>query len=317
MGSFEEREIEIVIENDRRYCNETYFMPNDEPEQTRLNIIHQVYLLLLEGSLTSVPITQNAPRILDIGTGPGDWAIEMSGMYPNATIVASDIGVFDGGLNDLDLPNVSFQLDDARRVWAYTEPFDLVHIRGLSGAFQDWNFIYQQAFQHLAPGGYIEVADTDPAADTVTLTHLDNSYFRDYTSAIRSAAEVAGSSRDLSHLRPCILSAAGFVDVQVTERTVPIGLWPEDPHEKTMGKMVLIALLEGLEAYGLRQLTATRNWTAEGVRDLCAKIKREIMMADKMTARVKIITGRKPISCAPVKEQQRNSLLKRVFDTVD
>ncbi|GES66954.1 S-adenosyl-L-methionine-dependent methyltransferase [Aspergillus terreus] len=305
--------IEFVTENGRRYCNDSYFMPNDDGEQTRLNIIHQIYLIVLDGKLTAVPLAKPDARILDIGTGPGDWAIEMSGSYPNATIIASDIGVFDGGLGHIDLPNVSFQLDDAQGEWTYHQPFDLIHLRGLSGAFEDWGSVYEQAFKHLAPGGYIEIADSDPAADTVSFPHSEDSYLRIYASAMRSAADAAGRPRDLRHLRPAMLSAAGFVDIRVLEHTIPVGLWPEDPHEKTLGKMALIAFLEGLEAYSLRTLTATASWTPEQVRDLCDKVKDELFTADQMTARLRIVTARKPFSCKDMKEQRKNDVLKRLM----
>lgn len=293
-------------------------MPNDETESIRLNIVHQIYLMLLDGNLTTVPLTKDGPRILDIGTGPGDWAVEMSGTYPKATIIATDIGVFDTGLAHVDLPNVCFQLDDAREEWTYHEPFDLIHLRGLSGAFDDWTAIYRQALEHLNPGGYIEVADTDPAADTVTLPdNSGNSYFQIYTSAMRSAAEASGCPRDLSHLRPRMLASAGFVDVRVFERTVPIGLWPHDLPEKTLGKMALIAVLEGLEAYGLRTLTSTTGWTAHDVRDLCEKVKGELLAADRMAARVKFMTGRKPISRIQMKEMRQRELLARALRKVE
>lgn len=271
-------------------------MPNDEAEQTRLNVIHQIYLILLDGELTAVPITKDDPRILDIGTGPGDWTIEMSSLYPEAKIIATDIAVFDAGIAHVDIPNVSFQLDDARGEWTYHDSFDLIHIRGLSGAFQDWSSIYEQAFQHLSPGGYIQVSDADPAADTVSLANSKNSYLSIYASAMRSAAERAGYPRDLGHLHPSMLHAAGFVDIRVLEREIPIGLWPEDLQEKTLGKMVLIALLEGLEAYSLRHLTATAKWTADEVRDLCEKVQHELLSAKKMTGHIRIITGRKRTS---------------------
>lgn len=289
-------------------------MPNDETENTRLNIVHQIYLILLDGNLTTVPLTKDAPRILDVGTGPGDWAVEMSSMYPGAKILATDLGVFDTGLAHVNLPNVSFQLDDAREEWTYHEPFDLIHLRGLSGSFDDWSAIYKQAFEHLNPGGYIEVADTDPAADTVTLPNSQNSsYFHIYTSAMRSAAEISGFPRDLSHLQQSMLSAAGFVDVRVFERTIPIGLWPRDLHEKTLGKMALIAVLEGLEAYGLRPLTTITNWTVDSVRDLCEKVKGEFLASEQMTARARFMTGRKPISRKEMKEMRKNELLAKAL----
>ncbi|KAL4952520.1 S-adenosyl-L-methionine-dependent methyltransferase [Aspergillus filifer] len=309
--SFEAQNIECVLENGRRYCNSSYFMPNDELEQTRLNIIHQISLILLDGNITSIPLAKQTARILDIGTGPGDWAIEMSAAFPSSTIIATDIGVFENGLGStIDLPNVSFQLDDARDEWTYHQPFDLIHLRGLAGAFSDWSAFYKQAFRHLAPGGYIEISDADPAADSVcNPDDPGDSYLAIYSAAMRSAAEAAGHPRDLSHLLPTVLAAAGFVDVSVVEHTVPVGLWPDEPREKTLGKMTLIAVLEGLEAYGMRQLTATGNWTAEGVRELCEKVKRELMGGGRMTCVVKTVTARKPFARANLR---RNILLQKL-----
>ncbi|PWY85692.1 S-adenosyl-L-methionine-dependent methyltransferase [Aspergillus sclerotioniger CBS 115572] len=295
INSYEAQYIDSVEENDRRYCNETYYMPNDEAEQTRLNIVHQIYLILLDGHLTAAPIATDAPRILDIGTGPGDWAIEMSTAYPHGTIIASDISVFDNGLGHVDLPNVFFRLDDARDDWAYHAPFDLIHLRGLSGAFPDWPFIYQQAFRHLVPGGYLEVADTDFAAETTTSLPT-NSYLRLFFSVLSSAAESAGCLRDMTHLQPNLLSAHGFVDIHVHEYTFPIGLWPENPRDRTLGKMGLIALLEGLEAISLRLLTASYGWGPEEVRDLCDQVRAEILSGGyRVSVSVRMITGRKPL----------------------
>ncbi|KAJ5812519.1 hypothetical protein N7474_008820 [Penicillium riverlandense] len=293
-----------IFENGRRYCDDVYFMPNDESELTRLNVVHQIYLILLDGRLTTAPLTTESPRILDVGTGPGDWAIEMNAEAPNATIIASDIGVFDSGIAHISLPNVFFQIADARSEWTYHEPFDLVHIRGLSGAFQDWSSVYRNAFAHLKPGGYIEVADADPAADILcSESQSDSSYLQIYSAALRAAGEASGYLRDGSHLRTSALTAAGFVDVRVLERTIPIGLWPHDMHEKTLGKMGLIALLEGLEAYALRSLTRSGSWSLQGATDLCEKVTAELLSADRLSVRVRIVTGRKPISYAQRKEE--------------
>lgn len=314
-------------------------MPNDETELTRLNILHQIYLIILDGKLTTAPFNpKSSPRILDVGTGPGDWAIEMSAEFPNAEIIASDIGVFDSGLGHLSLPNVDFQLADAQSEWTFHRPFDLVHMRGLSGAFKDWSRIYQQAFTHLKPGGYIEVADADPAADTITFADGEDedddgsddesehgneegkkntrstssaapSSLRSYAAALRAAAKEAGYPRDLEHLRTAALSAAGFVDVRVLERSIPIGLWPDDIHEKTLGKMTLIALLEGLEAYAVRPLTASGKWSIDEARALCEMVQDEVMMAQGLRVTVKVVTGRKPVSFA----QKRKDVLARAM----
>ncbi len=294
-------------------------MPNDEPEQTRLNILHQIYLILLDNALTTAPLPPStSPHILDIGTGPGDWAIEMSAAHPDARIIASDITVFDSGLGHLALPNVDFQLADARMPWTYHEQFDLIHIRGLSGAFQDWGGIYAQAWAHTKPGGYIEVADADPAADTIGFdpsmpgaSDAQIPALRSYTAALRAAANATGYPRDMAHLRADALVAAGFVDVRVLERVIPIGLWPEDVGERTLGKMVLVALVEGLEGYAMRGLTGYGGYSVEGVRGLCEAVRGELLWVDGLTVKVRIVTGRKPVDRGFA--QKRVDLLARVM----
>ena len=77
--------------------------------------------------------------------------------------------------------------------------------------------------------------------------------------------------------------------------------------------MALIAVLEGLEAYGLRPLTTITNWTVDSVRDLCEKVKGEFLASEQMTARARFMTGRKPISRKEMKEMRKNELLAKAL----
>ncbi|KAH8702602.1 S-adenosyl-L-methionine-dependent methyltransferase [Talaromyces proteolyticus] len=305
--------IQPVYENGRRYCNDTYFMPNDDAEQTRLNIVHQAFLMLLDGELTKAPAPNGPSRILDIGTGPGDWAVEMGEMYPNAEIIATDISVFDAGPGIIGLPNVHFQLDDAEEEWTYHEPFDLIHFRCLTGAFRNWDGVYRQAFKHLRAGGYIEVAESEPDFESFIAPELkSDSYYNILASAMRSAADATDFPRGRDHLRSSSLTAVGFVDVRTYDITVPVGTWPDDPKQRTLGKMILIVFLEGLEARSLRQLTATGNWTAEGVRDICEKARLEIAVSKGASVTVRFMTGRKPMSHAPHRLRRQLQIQKLV-----
>lgn len=52
--------------------------------------MHQVYLHLFEFCLTTVPLTVEPKRILDIGCATGDWCLDMAEIYPDAEIIGTD-----------------------------------------------------------------------------------------------------------------------------------------------------------------------------------------------------------------------------------
>ena len=84
-------------------------MPNDEDEQTRLQMLHSVFMYLFNQRLTTVPLN-NPTKILDVGTGTGDWAMAMGDEYPEAEIVGTDIAKIQPSAVPL---NVFFEIDDA------------------------------------------------------------------------------------------------------------------------------------------------------------------------------------------------------------
>ena len=65
-------------------------MPNDEEEQDRTQMLHTVYLHLFDQQLTTAPL-RNPTKILDVGTGTGDWAMAMGDEYPDAEVIGTDI----------------------------------------------------------------------------------------------------------------------------------------------------------------------------------------------------------------------------------
>ena len=248
----------------------------------------------MNGQLTINPLPPNITRILDVGSGNGDWAIAAAEQYPDAEVIATDVSFFESHHTNMAPSNVLFQIDDVEEEWTYTDPFDLIHARNLCYAISDWPAFYARAFRHLKPGGIICVADADLTDCLRIPTDPPNSYLSIYLSALRSASDTAGYPRGVDHVRPNVLAAAGFTNIRIVNMEVPIGTWPVDARGKTLGKMGLISLLECLEATSMRLLTRYAAWDPEDVLDLCDKVKMEVVAWEGASCVAKFAVATKP-----------------------
>ena len=100
----------------------------------------------------------NPERVLDIGTGTGNWAIEMGDQYPEAKIEGTDLSP----IQPTAVPdNVQFLVDDAEQEdWAIPlEHYDFIHTRMMLGSFDDFRNIIAKSFKHLKPGDWMESQD--------------------------------------------------------------------------------------------------------------------------------------------------------------
>ncbi|KAE8862041.1 hypothetical protein PTNB73_07595 [Pyrenophora teres f. teres] len=149
------------------YGKHAYGMPIDEKELDRNDLQHHKYTLLLRDRLFIAPISDTTlnsanARILDLGTGTGIWAMDMADKYPLANILGVDIAATQPAFVP---PNCTFEIDDIEEDWPYRpDHFDFIHGRDLMTAVRDWPRLIQQAYAHLKPGGWIQLASTIPGA---------------------------------------------------------------------------------------------------------------------------------------------------------
>ncbi|ESZ93042.1 hypothetical protein SBOR_6563 [Sclerotinia borealis F-4128] len=296
--SLYDSDVAYIHQHGRVYVGD-YYMPIDEEELDRLRIIHQIYLQIFDNKLTTVPL-QSPTRILDIGTGAGDWAMGMGDLWPSAEIIGTDIAKVQPTAVPL---NVFFEIDDAEEEGGWTWPpneFDLVHLRNMAGAFSDWDHIYSEAYLHLKPGGWIEIMDFDDPKAFLSFFDPDSpmaSLIRD----IEEAARISGRPGGVAHLQMERLRKRGFVDVEVREFGIPMGTWPEEKTQRTIGKLWLVSMLSSLEAYTLRLFTQALGWDEEEVRRrcvVCAEDMRRVSMdgerARGLKTMARVLVGRKP-----------------------
>ncbi|KAF2824040.1 PAP2-domain-containing protein [Ophiobolus disseminans] len=353
-------DLEYVHENGRTYGNDTYFLPcvylpnNDFKQQDLLSLQHQVFLHALQGKLTTTRILPSTRRILDLGTGPGHWAVAMAQKYPRSEVVGIDMTEWDlntteatlgeskviweiddldvwgrepdldtltarleqfdfftdvsnrkpidsptrsraqtgiGGLSQAGTSSESLLADPYTLVgqptpgWHFSDVFELIHLRNMKGAFAHWEEVYAEIFKSLSPGGWVEIADYDLGeiprpAKSSNKTELPLPTLRRlYASAIEASFK-SGRPIGTFYMHASYLEEAGFTDIQTTQVNVPVGPWPRDEKQKSIGKLMLVVLMEMFEASALRLLgkygDREKVWTLEEIETQIAIAQQEI-----------------------------------------
>ncbi|KZL84662.1 methyltransferase [Colletotrichum incanum] len=285
-------------------------MPNDESERARLEIQHQLFKLCLEGGLTATNLPKDKPlNILDIGTGTGNWAVEMGEQYPLARVMGVDISA--ALLPTTVPPNVVFEVEDATNDWAREkDSLDFVHMRNLvGGGVPDWKALFQQAYEHLKPGGQIEFSEVrtryfdliDSSSDELTASaeeekdHGSMTACREFEVRFGEMAAIAGVDFDPTPKIPAILTDVGFEKVGRWSDLVPIQAVGHDEKMVRKGAQFAQMLEYGLENYSLA-VFAKGGWDEKDTRNLLQRVHKESRdTANEAYGKVSFVTARKPM----------------------
>lgn len=287
------------FENNRRYNSYRmgkWILPNDEQEQDRMQIIDQMLILVLNGERHTVPILQ-PQRILDVGTGTGVWAIEMAYKFPNARIIGTDLSPIQVG----GPPNCSFEIEDADDQWIFPPGyFSLIHSRILMGGIENWPRLFEQAYNALQSGGWLELQEIpysvhsdDPKTNINSLSLAQ--ILTSFTTLSAHNGRVCG---DKIHEFKQHMAAAGFVDITETRYRLPIGNW--DPAmsdtDREVGMYNVINHLEGIEGFSLAICNAEDSTVdAAQAMEMAELAKRDILNRKlRLFNYLVILKGRKP-----------------------
>ncbi|CAG8951124.1 hypothetical protein HYFRA_00006522 [Hymenoscyphus fraxineus] len=270
-----------------------YNFPNDHNETDRLDFQYEILKYCFRDKNYFAPL--NDPReILDIGTGTGQWAIEMGDEFPDAQIQATDLSPIQP---DTVPENVQFFIDDASEEdWALPPAyFDYIHTRVLLGCFEDFRDIIKRAFHYTKPGGYMESQEIMSTLYCDDGTMPSDWPFLEWNKYLDDAAMAADRPMRIGNKMKRWYQQAGFVDVQEKVYKLPVNPWPRDPHLKTLGKMQEANWLAGLNAISMGLFSRVFGWNKTEIEVYLVNVRKSI--SNKRVHaynRVFVVWGRKP-----------------------
>ncbi|KAF4332691.1 hypothetical protein FBEOM_13507, partial [Fusarium beomiforme] len=112
---------------------EKYIFPIDKEELARLDILHKFFLVVRKNHLFSASLDVEQPlRILDLGTGTGIWAIELSEKYPHMHVQGLDFNMIQPNMIPRTMaPPKPFDVEGS---WDTVDlDWDFMHVRTLFG----------------------------------------------------------------------------------------------------------------------------------------------------------------------------------------
>ncbi|KAJ3495770.1 hypothetical protein NLG97_g3154 [Lecanicillium saksenae] len=255
-----------------------YQFPIDKEEMNRYDIFHKFFLLARKNEAFSYPIQRPNPRVLDLGTGTGIWAINVAEYYlRNAEIMAVDLNRIQPALIPPNMQTMQFDLEDAS--W---EPLlkdcDLIHMRMLLGSIHNslWPATYQRAFEHTIPGGYIEQVEID------WIPSWEGSDLPEHSALLEWARKflqgMDGFQRSARVHTPSVrgmMQAAGFVEFE--ERTIRcyVNPWCDDAQDKLVAQWFNLCLIDGVQAMSLAPMIENLGMNIDQVNALQDAVKLE------------------------------------------
>ncbi|OLN92006.1 hypothetical protein CCHL11_01453 [Colletotrichum chlorophyti] len=260
--------LDYRIENGRtyhKYKDGRYTAPNDERENDRLDLQHNLYLRTFDDRLGTAP--PNDPdskvrRVLDVGTGSGIWAIDFGDEHPEAEVIGVDLSAVQP---EFVPPNVQFEIDDIEAPWTFSQPFDYIHSRMMNGGIRNWKTYIQNCFDNLSPGGYLELNDIDavPVSDDGTLTE-ETSLLKSVRLWSEALTNLGCPFEQFSSYKDVLLEV-GFEDVKVQRFKWPTNDWPKDPKHKELGTWNYHNCAPNWDGLLMGGLTRGLGWTKEEV----------------------------------------------------
>ncbi|KAI5117084.1 hypothetical protein M0805_009488 [Coniferiporia weirii] len=200
------------------YPGATYILPSDEEEAKRLRLQHKVLKVAYEGKVLLPPFKdQSSYFVLDSGAGPAIWLLDACSRL-SSTAILHGIDIESRLFPPSYPPNISFSIASVTALpEEWTNKFDFVHQRLLMAALKrnEWPVALKQIFRVLSPGGWVQLGEFGEwRAGPINKKHAVMH---------RALFDSRNLCLDIYADLPRLLEEAGFTNIKVEKRTIPLG----------------------------------------------------------------------------------------------
>ncbi|RTE79010.1 hypothetical protein BHE90_006525 [Fusarium euwallaceae] len=248
------------------------YVANTQQEQDRNAIQHSVIIDIFRGQLHLSPITPKPRRVLDVGTGPGTWALEF-GKHPSCTVLGVDI---DPVNPPYTRSNCSFLTMDITHDWEFNGNgnFDFIHIRQL-GDVQDQRKLIKSSWDNLKPGGWVEF--TEWIAILQSPNHsLRGTAFRKWNDLLEQGMRQCGTTLYYPDKLKPLLQEIGFEHIIETRNGAPTNACYPGRKLQRIGHLMTQNWLLILEPLSMPVYTTALGWTPDEVKAFLVDVRKEI-----------------------------------------
>ncbi|KAK3936976.1 Phosphoethanolamine N-methyltransferase 1 [Diplogelasinospora grovesii] len=252
-----------------------YVLPNDDAECDRLDLQHHVFTMTFDGKLHTCPAGKDKPlqRVLDAGTGTGIWALDFADEHPEAHVIGVDLSPIQPAFVP---PNLAFYIDDLEEPWTYTENFDFIYQRMLTGSLANWPRFMENCYEHLNPGGWVELADIAFPLESDDGTLPKDSALVRWNQLVLQAALNLGRPLDSAKQYKQQLLDAGFINVQEKVYKWPQTGWAKDRKYKEIGMWSEQNFVGGLYGLSVALFTRGLGWTADELEVFLVDVRKDL-----------------------------------------
>ncbi|KAG8986800.1 hypothetical protein FRB90_003767, partial [Tulasnella sp. 427] len=233
--------------------NEAYMLPADLIEHARLDSQHEAICLILGAPfprqsgvdrLLSPRPDGYKPRVLDIGTGAGSWAIAIATACPHVEVVGLDVAPVNASTTQPE--NCRFEQGDAHTDLDRLGCFDVIHARAVLQGIKDFTAFFAQVAAILNPGGMFltiepEMSLFDEAKEPFGIQDAnDPAKLLLVAEAVHSVLRSNYSFAELPKVRSILESVAGDPWERIAGDTfyLPVGPFLEDPSQRIAGELM-------------------------------------------------------------------------------